>query len=65
MHELQQFQIKIIEAKAEELREARLIALGNSVLLFRLALPKEDVDSTEGVDQERKYTAILQRVLVS
>jgi len=65
VHELQQFQIKIIEAKAEELREARLIALGNSVLLFRLALPKEDVDSTEGVDQERKYTAILQRVLVS
>jgi len=65
VHELQQFQIKIIEAKAEELREARLIALGNFVLLFRLALPKEDVDSTEGVDQERKYTAILQRVLVS
>lgn len=64
MHELQQFQIKII-AKAEELREARLIVLGNSVLLFRLALLKEDVDSTEGVDQERKYTAILQRVLVS
>jgi len=64
VHELQQFQIKII-AKAEELREARLIVLGNSVLLFRLALLKEDVDSTEGVDQERKYTAILQRVLVS
>jgi len=64
VHELQQFQIKII-AKAEELREARLTVLGNSVLLFRLALLKEDVDSTEGVDQERKYTAILQRVLVS
>jgi len=65
VHELQQFQIKIIEADAEKLREARLIALGNSVLLFRPALLKEDVDNTEGVDQERKYTAILQRVLVS
>jgi len=43
VYELQQFRIKNIEAKIEKLRKAHPVALGDSVLLFRLAL----LDNTE------------------